>query len=222
VARNVRLRRQWRERRRRCIVTANVARALSMENRAESSFIGDDWFWLIIVTISARKCKRRTWKSHFRASQVQKKWPDRRIKHFISWHYLNEYLKCHNATGQRWEVRRIRHWAVRSTCSWLRFRLLGFYGTDAWMDSSSCLVFDWCCWSRVTCFTVTLTSTTLLWPGATGSKLDLSSTMTATARVKTSFIYYVMCLGAKFYDYLAPSEVRKKLSSKLVTVMLAS
>jgi hypothetical protein len=71
---------------------------------------------------------------------------------------------------------------------------------------------------EITCFTVTLTSTTTL----TGSKLDLSSTMTATARAKTSFIYYVMCLEAKFYDYLAPSEVKKKLSSKLVAVTLAS
>ncbi len=34
-------------------------------------------------------------------------------------------------------------------------------------------------------------------------------------------IIYVMCLGARFYDYLASSEVRKKLSSKLVTVTLA-
>jgi hypothetical protein len=32
----------------------------------------------------------------------------------------------------------------------------------------------------------------------------------------------VMCLGARFYDYLAPSEVRIKLSSKLVTITLAS
>ncbi len=71
---------------------------------------------------------------------------------------------------------------------------------------------------RITCFTVTLTSTTTL----TGSKIDLSSTMTATARAKTSFIYYVMCLGARFYDYLAPSEVKKKLSSKLVTITFAS
>jgi hypothetical protein len=44
------------------------------------------------------------------------------------------------------------------------------------------------------CFTVTLTSTTTL----TGSKLDLSSTMTATARAKTSFISYVMCPEARF------------------------
>ncbi len=40
-------------------------------------------------------------------------------------------------------------------------------------------------------------------------RLDLSlySTMTTTVRTKTSFIYYVMCLEAWFYDYLAPSEV---------------
>jgi hypothetical protein len=46
--------------------------------------------------------------------------------------------------------------------------------------------------------------------------------MTATARVKISFIYYVMCLEARFYDYLASSEVKKKLSSKLVTITFAS
>ncbi len=39
---------------------------------------------------------------------------------------------------------------------------------------------------------------------------------------KTSFIYYVMCLEARFYDYLATSEVKKKLSSKLVTITFAS
>jgi hypothetical protein len=46
--------------------------------------------------------------------------------------------------------------------------------------------------------------------------------MTATAMKTTSLIYYVMCLGARFYEYLAPSEIRNKLSSKLVAVMLAS
>jgi hypothetical protein len=52
--------------------------------------------------------------------------------------------------------------------------------------------------------------------------LGLHSTMTATATSKTSNIYYVMCVGARFYEYLAPSEVRNELSSKLVTVTLAS
>jgi hypothetical protein len=55
----------------------------------------------------------------------------------------------------------------------------------------------------------TLTTITTL----TGSKRDLPSTMTATARV---------CLEPRFYDYLASSEVDKKLSSKLVTVTLSS
>jgi hypothetical protein len=36
------------------------------------------------------------------------------------------------------------------------------------------------------------------------------STMTATARTTTSFIYYVMCLEARFYDYLASSDVKIK------------
>ncbi len=48
------------------------------------------------------------------------------------------------------------------------------------------------------------------------------SSSSATTTATTSFIYYVMCLGARFYDYLAPSEVKKKLSSKLVIVTLAS
>jgi hypothetical protein len=67
------------------------------------------------------------------------------------------------------------------------------------------------------CITTLISITTLI-----GSKLDLSSTMTTTARAKTSFIYHVMCLEARFYDYLASSEVKKKLSSKLVTVAFAS
>jgi hypothetical protein len=46
--------------------------------------------------------------------------------------------------------------------------------------------------------------------------LSLSSTITATVRATTSFSYYLMCLRARFYDYLAPSEVCKKLSSKLI------
>jgi hypothetical protein len=71
---------------------------------------------------------------------------------------------------------------------------------------------------QLTCCTTTLISTTTL----INSKLNLSSTMTATTRAKTSFIYYVMCLEARFYDYLASSEVKKKLSSKLVTIALAS
>jgi hypothetical protein len=48
------------------------------------------------------------------------------------------------------------------------------------------------------------------------------STTTAIATATTSLIYYLMRLGARFYDYLAPSEVRKKLSSKIDTVTLAS
>jgi hypothetical protein len=52
--------------------------------------------------------------------------------------------------------------------------------------------------------------------------LGLHSTMTATATSKTSNIYYVMCLGARFYEYLASSEVKNELSSKLVTVTLVS
>jgi hypothetical protein len=36
------------------------------------------------------------------------------------------------------------------------------------------------------------------------------STTTAIARTKTSLIYYVMCLGARFYDYLASSDVKIK------------
>jgi hypothetical protein len=36
------------------------------------------------------------------------------------------------------------------------------------------------------------------------------STMTATARTATSFIYYVMCLEAKYYNYLASSDVKIK------------
>jgi hypothetical protein len=52
--------------------------------------------------------------------------------------------------------------------------------------------------------------------------VDFSSTMAATARGTTSLIYYMMCLGARFYEYLAPSEIRNKLYSKLISVMLAS
>jgi hypothetical protein len=52
--------------------------------------------------------------------------------------------------------------------------------------------------------------------------LGLHSTMTATATSKTSNIYYVMCLEARFYEYLVSSEVRNELSSKLVTVTFAS
>jgi hypothetical protein len=52
--------------------------------------------------------------------------------------------------------------------------------------------------------------------------LGLHSTMTATATAKTSNIYYVMCLEARVYEYLAPSEVRNELSSKLVTVTFVS
>jgi hypothetical protein len=56
----------------------------------------------------------------------------------------------------------------------------------------------------VTCFIVTLTLITTLYnPGP-----NLSSTSTATTRATTSFIYYEMCLEARFYDYLASSEIK--------------
>jgi hypothetical protein len=42
------------------------------------------------------------------------------------------------------------------------------------------------------------------------------------SNIITYLRYYVMCLGARFYDYLASSEIRKKLSSKIDTVTLAS
>ncbi len=51
--------------------------------------------------------------------------------------------------------------------------------------------------------------------------VDFSSTMTATAR-STTLSIAVTCLGARFYGYLASSEIRNELSSKLVTVTLAS
>ncbi len=58
------------------------------------------------------------------------------------------------------------------------------------------------------CITTLIIITTLI-----DSKLGLSSTTTATARATTFFFYYVMCLEARFYDYLALSEIKKKLSS---------
>jgi hypothetical protein len=63
--------------------------------------------------------------------------------------------------------------------------------------------------SNLTCFIVTLTLITTLYnPGPNWS--ILSSTSTATAWATTSFIYYVMCLEARFYDYLASSDVKIK------------
>jgi hypothetical protein len=44
--------------------------------------------------------------------------------------------------------------------------------------------------------------------GHPGSKFADSTTTTATAT--TSLIYYVMCLEARFYDYLAPNDVKIK------------
>jgi hypothetical protein len=35
-------------------------------------------------------------------------------------------------------------------------------------------------------------------------------------------MHYLMCLEAKFYDYLVSNEVRNELSSKLVTITIAS
>jgi hypothetical protein len=50
----------------------------------------------------------------------------------------------------------------------------------------------------------------------------LSSTMPATARSVTSFICYMTCLEARFYDYLAPSEIRNEYFSQIITVTTAS
>jgi hypothetical protein len=52
--------------------------------------------------------------------------------------------------------------------------------------------------------------------------VDFSSTMTAIARSTISYVYYMTCFETRFYDYLASSEVRNELSSKLVTNTLVS
>ncbi len=56
----------------------------------------------------------------------------------------------------------------------------------------------------VTCFITTLI----------GLKLDLSSTMVATARSTTLYMCYMTCLEIRFYDYLGSSEVRNELIMK--------
>jgi hypothetical protein len=42
------------------------------------------------------------------------------------------------------------------------------------------------------------------------NRSDLSSTMTATARPMVPFIYHMMCLEARCYDYLVPNDVQIK------------
>jgi hypothetical protein len=66
------------------------------------------------------------------------------------------------------------------------------------------------------CITTLISITTLI-----DLKLDLLNTTTTTARTTTSFIYYVMCFEVRFYNYLALSKIKKKLSSKLVIITLS-
>ncbi len=55
----------------------------------------------------------------------------------------------------------------------------------------------------ITCFTTTWATTTTLYHP---NRFFISSS-SATTTATTSLIYYVMCLGARFCDYLAPSDV---------------